>query len=235
LLTLYIGRNAALPNLIGDATLKTKVAQLVDEAVAATRFARDWRDRRIAHRDLKLALEQPTTPLAQGSRADVRKALQALAAVLNAVASHYLKAQTAFDMGAAMGAANSLLYVLEIGAREREAEQKRLEEIAQANDELAAKKSQRRTMVLAIITMLCGFGLWVLTPVIWLFTVYLAYLASFRALLAALFLPFLAQLYWIWTLWNEKGTVLNLFTVLCLAWIMLAVTGIIARTKVEMS
>lgn len=225
----------ALPDLIDDATLKTKLGQLVVEAVSATLFARDWRDRRIAHRDLKLALEQPTTPLAEGSRADVKKALKALAAVLNAVARHYLKAETAFDLGAPIGGATSLLHVLEIGTQEREAAQRQLEHIAQAADELATKKSHRRTVILAISTMLCGFGLWVLTPVIWLFTVYLAYLTSFRALLAALFLPFVAQLYWIWALWNEMGTVLNLFTLLCLAWIVLALIGTVSRIRVEMT
>jgi hypothetical protein len=225
----------ALPELIDDANLKANITKLVIDAAEATRFARDWRDRRIAHRDLKLALEQPTTPLADGSRADVTKALKALAAVLNTVARHYLKTETAFDLGAPFGGATSLLYVLEIGTQEREAAQKRLEESAQANDQLAAKKSQRRTMILAIITMLCGFGLWVLSPFIWLFTIYLAYLTSFRALLAALFLPFFAQLYWIWAIWNETGTVLNVFTLLCFAWAALALTGTIARIKVEMT
>ena len=223
----------ALPELIDDANLKANVTKLVNDAVEATGFSRDWRDRRIAHRDLKLALEQPTTALAEGSRADVKKALEALAAVLNALARHYLKSETRFDMAATHGGAVSLLHVLEIGMQERRAAQKRLEEASQANEDLAAKKSQRRNVILATITMLCGFAVWVLTPCIWLFTIYLAYLTSFRALLAALFLPFLAQLYRIWVLWIETGTILNIFTFLCFAWVAVALVGIVARMKLE--
>ena len=33
------------------------LAQLIDKAIADAKFARDWRDRVIAHRDLGLALE----------------------------------------------------------------------------------------------------------------------------------------------------------------------------------
>jgi hypothetical protein len=223
----------AVPELIGDANLKANVDKLVRDAVEATGFARDWRDRRIAHRDLKLALEQPTTALAEGSRADVKKALEALAAVLNALAHHYLKTETRFDLDATRGGAASLLHVLEIGMGERRATQKRLEEAIQTNEDLTAKKSLRRNMILATITMLCEFAVWALTPCIWLFTVYLAYLTSFRALLAALFLPFLAQLYWIWVLWIETGTILNVFTFLCFAWVAVAMVGIVTRMKLE--
>jgi hypothetical protein len=232
----------ALPELIDDPTLKENVTKLVAEAVAATKFARSWRDRRIAHRDLELALEQPTTPLADGSRADVKTALKALADVLNEVASHYLGNKTGFEHGAASGGASSLLYVLEVGTEAQDAERRQLEGIIQAEDQRQAehqriveKRSNRRKMILVMVTMLCGFGLWVLTPVIWFFTIYLAYLTSFRALLAALFFPFLVQLYWMWALWTETGNALNLFTLLCLAWVTLAVVRLIARATVEMT
>lgn len=56
----------ALPELIADQTLKDEVLRLVEIAIAQTEFCRDWRNRRIAHRDLKLALKQETTPLASG-------------------------------------------------------------------------------------------------------------------------------------------------------------------------
>lgn len=232
----------ALPELIDDPTLKANVTKLVAEAVATTKFARSWRDRRIAHRDLKLALEQPTTPLAAGSRADVKTALQALAAVLNEIASHYLGNKTGFEHGAASGTADSLLYVLKVGTDAQDAELEQLERVIQADDlrkaedqRIAEKRSNRRKTIFALVTVLCGFGLWVLTPVIWLFTIYLAYLTSFRALLAALFFPVLPQLYWMWTLWTETGEALNLFTVLCLAWVTLAVVRLVAMATVELT
>lgn len=89
----------------------------------------------------------------------------------------------------------------------------------------------RRFMIWASITTFCRFVVWLLTPCIYLFTLYLAYLTSFPAVLAALFFPFIAQLYWIWVLWNATGTLQNLFTLLCFIWVALAVIGIFARTK----
>src|SRR5271156_4325585 len=71
----------ALPGLISDARLKDEVTKLVDKAIKHTAFCRDWRNRHIAHRDLRLALAQPTTRLAEGSRAKVNVALKAIAAV----------------------------------------------------------------------------------------------------------------------------------------------------------
>jgi AbiU2 len=47
----------ALPALIADAKLKGEVDKLIAEAKKQTEFCRDWRNRHIAHRDLKLAVE----------------------------------------------------------------------------------------------------------------------------------------------------------------------------------
>jgi hypothetical protein len=116
----------ALPDLITDPKLKEQVAKLVGEAVKSTEFARDWRNRRIGHGDLKLALQQPTTPLAEASREDVKKALKAIAAVLNALATHYFGSYTAFDFGGPLGGAISLLHVLGMGSRARTARNERL-------------------------------------------------------------------------------------------------------------
>jgi hypothetical protein len=118
----------ALPGLISDATLKAQVTKLVEDAVIETAFYRDWRNRRIAHSDLKLALEQPTTPLAAASRLQVKTALQALTAVLNALAGHYFQSEIRFDVGARISGAVALLYVLNDGVKVREARQRRLEE-----------------------------------------------------------------------------------------------------------
>jgi hypothetical protein len=116
----------ALPDLIADAALKSEVTNLIDEAVKSTEFARDWRNRLIGHRDLKLALQQPTTPLADASRADVKSALKAIATVLNALAAHYLGSTTAFGLSGPLGGAISLLHVLGMGSRARAARRERL-------------------------------------------------------------------------------------------------------------
>jgi hypothetical protein len=129
----------ALPALITDAKRKEILSQLVAEAVKQTEFCRDWRNRHIAHRDLKLALEQHTEPLAEGSRADVKAALKALADVLNAIDGHYFQSETRFDLGGALGGAVSLLHALDDGLRAQEARQKRLEEGKPLKDDFVAK------------------------------------------------------------------------------------------------
>jgi hypothetical protein len=118
----------ALPALISDATLKAQVTQLVADVVAETAFCRDWRNRRIAHNDLLLALQQPTRPLADASRLQVKTALLSLTAVLNALCGHYSDSEIRFDIGGRIDGAVSLLYVLNDGVKVREARQKRLEE-----------------------------------------------------------------------------------------------------------
>jgi hypothetical protein len=129
----------ALPALVTDAKLKETLSKLVVEAVKQTEFCRDWRNRHIAHRDLKLALEQHTEPLAEGSRADVKAALKALAYVLNALDGHYFQSETRFDLGGPLGGAVSLLHALDDGLRAQEARQKRLEVGKPLKDDFVAR------------------------------------------------------------------------------------------------
>lgn len=113
-----------LPATIQHAATKTTVETLIDEALVASEFCRDWRNRHIAHRDLGLALGQGADPLKTASRAKVLEALTALDAVLNAVSIHYRDSTTFFDVGDTAHGAVSLLYVLDDGikaaARRRE-------------------------------------------------------------------------------------------------------------------
>jgi hypothetical protein len=51
-----------LPALIPDANLKARVEALCLEATDKTKFARDWRNPHIAHRDLALALGNRAKP-----------------------------------------------------------------------------------------------------------------------------------------------------------------------------
>ena len=100
-----------MPALISDPNLKSKVADLIEIAKKQCAFCRKWRDGVFAHRDLKLALkvtQSPTTTLEE-----VDAALKALANVLNAVESHYTKAQTSFDLTPRHNGALTLLKVLE--------------------------------------------------------------------------------------------------------------------------
>ena len=68
-----------------EAELHKEVSGRVKRAVEAAEFARDWRNRRISHRDLALAIESDAEPLAQASLRQVRTALGAVREVLRAI------------------------------------------------------------------------------------------------------------------------------------------------------
>ena len=95
--------------------IASTLQSLGDTALSACEFARDWRNRRLAHRDLELALGHAVQPLAPASRAAVKAALSALVTLLNAVSEHYLGSTTMFDFGSERGDALSLLYILRDG------------------------------------------------------------------------------------------------------------------------
>jgi len=116
-----------LKELINDDATSKAVASLTVKAIEATEFCRDWRNRRIAHRDLSLALSQGAEPLKAASREKVRAALSAVADVLNAVTQHYRDSTTHFDCGAGSGGAYSLLYCIADGIN---AEKKRREKLS---------------------------------------------------------------------------------------------------------
>lgn len=67
------------------------------------------------------ALSPEDNPLKPASREKIRQALDAIAAVLNVVASHYLDSTTRFSSGAYCTDAHSLLQVLHDGIEIRNA------------------------------------------------------------------------------------------------------------------
>jgi len=123
-----------LPELVDDPALFQKLNLLIDKAKVASEFCRDWRNRKLAHRDLGLAVGSTAVELTPGSREKVEAALQALADIMDSVSTHYLESTTIFDMGANFGGAESLLRILDEGIN---AEEERRERIAQGNGALA--------------------------------------------------------------------------------------------------
>lgn len=105
----------SLLSVIEDPKANDAVSKRVDEALKTSVFCRDWRNRRIAHRDLDLALERHPQPLAPASRAQVRNALDRIADVLNAVSQHYLDSETCFEGDLYFGGGVPLLYLLDSG------------------------------------------------------------------------------------------------------------------------
>ncbi len=116
----------ALPPLLSDVNLKAHVDSLIAIATNGTKFAQDWRNRHIAHRDLKLALNPSTKPLAEASRGKVNSALIALANVLNALENHYFQSEVGYRHIEQHGGAVSLIYLIDFGLRAQESQQNRI-------------------------------------------------------------------------------------------------------------
>lgn len=109
----------ALEAAVTDAGLKAKVTAAVKQALLASEFCRDRRNRRLAHRDLALALATGAEPLKPASRLMVKEALSALSEVLNVLTWHYFDSTTIFDLdlrvGRWPGGAMQLLHFVDMG------------------------------------------------------------------------------------------------------------------------
>ena len=105
-----------LPPLISYRNAQAEVQGLVDAAITSTSFARDWRNRRIAHRDLALALKQGAQPLEAASRKQVKDAVADVCAVIKRVNLIYFNSELALDLvPSEPNGAVSLLYVIRDG------------------------------------------------------------------------------------------------------------------------
>jgi hypothetical protein len=114
-------------DLIQDEKIEAEIKKLVDVALEKTEFARDWRNRHIAHNDLDLSLERSATPLADASRLQVKEALKVIADVMNAVDFHYLHSETRYDLGGPIDGALPLLYALDRSIKLQDERRERLE------------------------------------------------------------------------------------------------------------
>jgi len=112
---------------IMDVQLRADVESLVSAAVEAAAFAKGWRDRHIAHRDLDLSLGRMATPLPKATKEKVDIALESIAVVLNRLDLHFLDATMAYDFVNPIGGCESLLFVLRDGLRREELRGKQLE------------------------------------------------------------------------------------------------------------
>lgn len=128
-----------LEEAAADSELKARVSEVVAEALSASEFCRDWRNRHLAHRDLNLALKRGAEPLKAASRQKVKEALTSLSTVLNVVSLKYLGSTTCFDIdlriGGGPGGAMSLLYFVDMGVEaERRSCERRKSGDFDAND-----------------------------------------------------------------------------------------------------
>jgi AbiU2 len=104
-----------LDELITDSALAREVSVLIEEAISSCDFARPWRNRWLAHRDLDLALEQSATPLPPANRKNVRDALSAIGRVLQRIHAAYFDSEVTFSPILGAGDANALVSCLQHG------------------------------------------------------------------------------------------------------------------------
>lgn len=116
-----------LPEVIPDASLKQEVKELIDTAVSSSLFARGWRNRRLAHIDLALALQSGVNPLPGVSREKVENALSAFRSVLNKLSVKYWQSKTAYEHFIVMGGeGNNVIYFIRAGLKAEDARMERL-------------------------------------------------------------------------------------------------------------
>jgi hypothetical protein len=105
-----------LPAVIPDPELRGEVQALVDVSQQRTSFARDWRNRRLAHTELPCLTGAKTTALAAASRQHVENALKAIRAVMNCVEQHYQKSSVMYEeFIEPLGSSASVLFYLRKG------------------------------------------------------------------------------------------------------------------------
>ena len=127
-----------LPKLIHDDELTARVQRFIHEAVTKTEFAKDRRNRRIAHADLDLALKRGAEPLLPASRQNVEDALSSIGDVLNELEIHYHNSTIYFIGISVPGDAESLLHVLREGVNAENARRIRFAEGKLTADDLEA-------------------------------------------------------------------------------------------------
>lgn len=107
---------ARLPSVIPDTELRGEVDTLIKAAQSKSKFARDWRNRHLAHTDLKKAKNPEAHALAAASREQVEEALISMTAVLNRVLGYYEDASMDYRSAQVwVQGSSSLLKVLRAG------------------------------------------------------------------------------------------------------------------------
>ena len=109
-----------LPALISNPSLRKNVEDLLEQAKEKTAFAREWRNRRLAHREFPAGITEDLESLTPGSRHDVEEALAATRNVMNCIEMHYMKSSVLYEHSIeALGSVDALLRCLEKGVEEK--------------------------------------------------------------------------------------------------------------------
>jgi len=109
-----------LPPLVEDLAIRAEVQRFVDAADQRTQFARDWRNRRLAHTELPPLFGEIQRPLAIASREHVENALAAFRDVMNLVSRSYGQGIVGYEHSIGpLGGVENLLARLRDGVESR--------------------------------------------------------------------------------------------------------------------
>jgi hypothetical protein len=117
----------AMPALIDDFAYRTSVMNAIKAIDPKVAFARDWRNRYLAHRDRELALDIAAEPLAPASRAAVQEVLDAITNLLGDIESRFCgTSRTSFEHVSSFSDGDALLRVVRDGLDARDAALERM-------------------------------------------------------------------------------------------------------------
>jgi hypothetical protein len=116
----------SLPSLV-PTTIGNEVMNMLKRCLERCEFARDWRNRHIAHCDLSLALSLQAVPLESVSQQKVGEALGSISMLLNTVERYYRHSEVKYELACPLLNAESLLEVLRDGLEFQDRRRKRFE------------------------------------------------------------------------------------------------------------
>lgn len=103
------------PKVISDPKFRSQVQVSVDSAKQKTKFARDWRNRRMAHTELP---HSKAKPLEIANLQKIEDALEKIRSVMNCVELHYQDSKVSYHLSVeALGGVESLMRILEKGVK----------------------------------------------------------------------------------------------------------------------
>ena len=104
-----------LPSLISSDNLKAKVEKLIEETIKKADFCRDWRNRTLAHKDLKLSIADEAVPLKPASRKKIKDVLKSISSIMNEISKKYMNTTIIFNGFGKLRGAKALLYIIDDG------------------------------------------------------------------------------------------------------------------------
>jgi len=115
-----------LPEAVHDKGLADNIRDLVKTALANAEFAREWRNRSLAHQELSLALQVGAKPLPGASRKSVEDVLASYRKIMNRLHVSYLQGEVGYEYFLAYDDADMLVRRLAVAARLDERQKERL-------------------------------------------------------------------------------------------------------------